>query len=81
MVGSVAEAVEIYRQELRRYVVWSNQMATNYPYIKTTGIMSLSSGNYQEFLKRDARLRGMVDVLGLTPQEEAAIDDECGVRR
>ena len=78
---STEEMLEFYKQELRRYVTWSDMIETLYPEIKERGIVSLSSGNYQESLTRDARLRGMSAALGLTPKEEAQIDEECGVRR
>ena len=84
MIKNVQEGLEKYKQVLREYVAWTNELARRYDASHGKGNWSPMANwggtDFAELQSRNVQLEAMVEVLGLTGEEEAAIDKECGIK-
>ena len=81
MITSVAEGLERYKEKLREHKKWTDAIKEKYgDFLTEHGpIAALSDEHWHEAQERTAKLKAMVDVFGLTPEEEVAIDREIGI--
>lgn len=76
MITSVGLALEKYKEELKEFAAWYHQAKA-----RNNNVDSLGWGreDYEMVMIGRHRLNGMVTLLQLTPDEEKAIDIECGL--
>ncbi len=84
MIKTAQEGLDIYKATLKKYREWSAKLTESYDSIcgkgKWSPMANFSSTELQEANEWNDQLRGMVKVLGLSKEEEAAIDKECGIK-
>lgn len=76
MFSTIEEALEAYKLELKRYVARSNELKSKH---EDVPYFMWPEGDFMEVERSNSRIKGMVAALGLTAEEEARIDAECGV--
>ncbi|OGG78124.1 hypothetical protein A3A36_01155 [Candidatus Kaiserbacteria bacterium RIFCSPLOWO2_01_FULL_52_12b] len=84
MIKTVNEGLEKYKAALGDYKEWSDRLAGKYDAIygkgKWNAFEHFSIRDLSVLEQRNAQLKAMTTVLGLTKEEEAVIDKECGIK-
>ena len=77
MFNTVAEGIEAYKQEVKKYLEWMKE--NGYDQYTSEKIMSLGNSEYNKLTNWNAKMKGMTEALGLTKEEVDIMDAECGV--